>query len=239
MRKALLLSVLVGSVVSAAVAGALPSMQPPVPAQPTAMTRTAPAANVEFRYVTNGDGNKARYRVRERLVGKELDNDAVGETPRVQGMISLDKQNKVLANESGFTADVSLLKSDEARRDRYVKNRILLLDSFPTTTFRATDVRGLNTLPKSGRVTFTLLGELTVKGVTRPSTWTVTATVAGDKLTGQAVTRFTFKEFGLLQPKVPVLLSVVDTIGLEYDFVMQREQVATPAPVKNGVKKKR
>lgn len=238
MRKALSLSVLVGSVVSAMVAGTVSATgQPPVTAQPAAMARPAPGPNVAYRYVTSGDGNKARYRVRERLVGKELDNDAVGETPRVQGMISLDMQHRVLAGESGFTADVSLLKSDEARRDRYVRNRILRLDSFPTTTFRATEVRGLTTLPASGTTSFTLLGDLTVKGVTRPSSWTVTATVTGDRLVGQAVTRFTFKEFGILQPRVPVLLSVVDTIQLEYDFAMQREQVAKGTPAKAAKKK--
>lgn len=194
--------------------------------QPGPTATAAPA--IEVRFTAVGDGNKARYRVRERLVGKELDNDAIGETPSVKGTIALDKQNRVIASASGFTADVSLLKSDEARRDRYVRNRILKLDSFPTTTFRATEVRGLATLPKTGVATFTLLGDLTVKGVTRPSSWTITATVDGDRLTGQAVTRFTFKDFGLLQPRVPVLLSVVDTIALEYDFVMQREQVAKP-----------
>lgn len=233
MRNAL--PVVVGTLLSATVAGVLSATQPPVTPASSAVNRPAPSPNVSVRYVTTGEGNKARYRVRERLVGKELDNDAVGETPRVQGMISLDRQNAVLPLESGFTADVSVLKSDEARRDRYVKNRILLLDSFPTTTFRATAVRGLATLPASGSTTFTLLGDLTVKGVTRPSTWTVTATVTGDQLTGQAVTRFTFKEFGLLQPRVPVLLSVVDTIQLEYDFVMQKD--AKPAPAKASRRK--
>jgi hypothetical protein len=56
--------------------------------------------------------------------------------------------------------------------------------------------------------------------------------VSGDQMTGQAVTKFTFKEFGILQPKVPVLLSVADTITLEYDFAMRREPVAVAAPVK-------
>ena len=42
------------------------------------------------RFTTAGDGNLARYRVRERLVGKDLDNDAVGETPKVTGTIALD-----------------------------------------------------------------------------------------------------------------------------------------------------
>jgi polyisoprenoid-binding protein YceI len=237
MRKKVSLAVLIGTMMSTTLAGAI---QPPVKtttktpvkaaAPSSAEPKTSSAADV--RFTTAGDGNKARYRVRERLVGKELDNDAIGETPKVSGTIALDNQGRVIATESGFTANVSLLKSDEPRRDRYVRNRILLLDSFPVTTFRATEVRGLAAVPKSGQTTFQLIGDLTVKGVTRTSLWTVTATVNGEQLTGQAVTRFTFKEFGLLQPRVPVLMSVADTIALEYDFVMQREQVVPAVPAK-------
>ena len=35
---------------------------------------------------------------------------------------------------------------------------------------------------------------------------------------GTATTSFTFKDFGIPQPRVPVVLSVADTIRLEYDF---------------------
>jgi polyisoprenoid-binding protein YceI len=85
-----------------------------------------------------------------------------------------------------------------------------------------TGVRGLPApLPASGRLQFQLLGDLTVKGVTRPTTWTVNAEVSGGKLTGRAATAFTFTDFRLEQPKVRVVLSVNDTIRLEYDFAMQ------------------
>jgi polyisoprenoid-binding protein YceI len=106
-----------------------------------------------------------------------------------------------------------------------VRNRILVTDSFPTTTFQATLVRGLPVpLPTNGPTVFDLVGNLTVKGVTRPATWRVTATVDGDQLTGRAVTRFTFADFRLLQPKVSILLGVADTIALEYDFAMTRRR---------------
>jgi hypothetical protein len=38
------------------------------------------------------------------------------------------------------------------------------------------------------------------------------------------VTRFTFADFRLLQPKVSILLGVADTIALEYDFAMTRRR---------------
>lgn len=181
------------------------------------------AVQAPVRYETGPAGNAARYRVRERLAGKTLDNDAVGETTQVSGTLVLDAGGQVVADSSRFSATVAGLTSDEKRRDRYVRNRILVTDSFPTTTFQATAVRGLPaSLPTSGTVTFDLVGNLTVKGVTRPATWQVTATVQGDQLTARAVTRFTFADFRLLQPKVSILLGVADTIALEYDVAMRR-----------------
>ena len=116
------------------------------------------------------------------------------------------------------------LKSDQSRRDNYVRNRLLATDSFPTTRFAITSVRGLpSPLPTSGKVQFQLLGDLTVKGVTRPTTWSVSADVSGDRLTGKASTLFTFAQFQLTQPKVRIVLSVNDTIRLEYDFAMQKQ----------------
>ena len=203
---------------------------------PRIATAAAPATNrlvpaplpgsqqVAVRYVASGPGNKARYRVRERLLGKELDNDAVGETSTITGSIALDAQGAVVRTGSGFSVEMAGLKSDQSRRDNYVRNRLLATDSFPTTRFAITSVRGLpSPLPTSGKVQFQLLGDLTVKGVTRPTTWNVAAEVKGDQLTGTAGTIFTFEQFRLTQPKVRIVLSVNDTIRLEYDFAMRKQ----------------
>ena len=179
-----------------------------------------------WRFVVEGAGNKARYRVRERLAGKELDNDAIGETPRVAGAIVLDDKGKVITSESFFTAQVDSLVSDQSRRDNYVRRRVLTVDSFPTTTLRITEVRGLpSPLPKNGgEAKFQIVGDLTVRGVTKPTTWNVSAVLKGDQLTGTAATRFTFSDFNIPQPRVPMVLSLSDSIGLEYDFSMMRKK---------------
>lgn len=191
---------------------------------PDRVTPASEPQQVAVRFVASGPGNKARYRVRERLMGKERDNDAVGETSSITGSIALDAQGAVVRTGSGFSVEMAGLKSDKSRRDTYVRNRLLGTDSFPTTRFAITSVRGLpSPLPTSGRVQFQLLGDLTVKGVTRPTTWNVAAQVNGDQLTGTAGTTFTFEQFRLAQPKVSVVLSVNDTIRLEYDFAMQKQ----------------
>ncbi|HEX7023540.1 MAG TPA: YceI family protein [Gemmatimonadales bacterium] len=185
----------------------------------------APSAR-EVRLEVASTGNEARYRVREQLAGFDLPNDAIGRSSGVSGALVLDEKGGVVPGPSRIVVNVAELRSDRDRRDGYVRRRILESDSFPTATLAPTVIRGLPwPLPASGQAPLTLAGDLTVKGVTRPTTWNVTANFVGDTISGTAATAFTFADFGLDQPRVPIVLSVGDTIRLEYDFRLVR----TPA----------
>ena len=178
-----------------------------------------------LQLVTTPDGNAVRYRVREQLVGVELPNDAVGETSDVSGGITFDAAGSVIASASSFQVNAATLRSDKDRRDGYVRGRLLQASEHPTVELTPTAIEGLALpLPTSGSRTFQLRGDLTVRGVTRPTTWQVNATFDGSKVTGSAATTFTFAEFGLTQPRVPVVLSVADTITLEYDFSLAQRR---------------
>ncbi len=175
------------------------------------------------RFVMTATGNLARYRVRERLVGKELDNDAVGQTTNITGSVVISDAGAVVAEDSKITVDLTTLVSDSQRRDRYVRTRILSTDSFPSASLAVTSVTGLQTpLPTAGNLSFQLQGILSLRGVSRPTVWNVTAVAGGNSFTGRATTKFTFRDFKLNQPKVPVVLSVADSITLEYNFSIQR-----------------
>jgi polyisoprenoid-binding protein YceI len=199
-----------------------------------ASTATQSAARAEspatsaaaFRFVTEPAGTSARYRIREQLVGVDLPNDAVGETSGVTGVIATDAKGNLIPAESKFTVDVSALKSDKDRRDGFVKRRVLETDQYPTVTLVPTAVKGVSfPLPTSGARTFEILGDLTVRGQTRPTTWKVDAQFQPGRMTGKASTAFTFADFAIDQPRVPVVLSVADTIKLELDFSMVQEAV--------------
>lgn len=185
-------------------------------------------ARAALHLVVGQGKNEARYRVRERLMGRDLDNDAVGVTSEVTGGIALDSAGAIIPSLSRFVVQTANFASDAARRDGYVRGRLLEATQHPTVTFVPTAVRGLPAAAATSRAatlyTFQLVGDLTVKGVTRPATWSVTARRAGTGVTGSAATAFTFGDFGLTQPRVPVVLSVADTIRLEYDFTL------APAP---------
>jgi polyisoprenoid-binding protein YceI len=173
----------------------------------------------QTRYELTPAGNEARYRVREQLAGINFPSDAVGATSAISGAIVLDATGKVVPAESKIVVDITGLKSDQERRDGYVRGRTLQAAQFPKVELAVKEAQGLKyPLPPSGELKFQLLGDLTVHGVTKPSIWLVTATPKDGGLAGTATTSFQFAEFGLTKPRVMSVLSVDDLIKLEYTF---------------------
>lgn len=188
---------------------ALALVAPPAVAQATAGVRLVLAT----------EGNEARYQVREQLAGVGFPNDAIGATSAILGALVLDATGAVVADGSRFVVDLATLVSDRQRRDRYIKNRTLETEQYPTIEFKPTEQRGLPwPLPSNGVFDFQLVGSLTLHGTTRDATWAVHAEATGDGFSGTATTSFTFEDFGMDRPRVAVVLSVEDTIKLEYDF---------------------
>ncbi len=174
-------------------------------------------------YVVVSAESEARYRVREQLAGVDLPSDAVGRTRAITGALVLE-EGQVVSEASRFQVDLRTLTSDQARRDNFIRRNTLQADRYPYAVFVPREVRGLpSPLPTSGEHGFQLIGDLTIREVTRPVTWEVRARVEGDRVIAQARTRFTFADFNLEPPRVPVVLSVDETIRLEVDLVLQRQ----------------
>jgi polyisoprenoid-binding protein YceI len=176
-----------------------------------------------LRYTVVAERSEARYRVREQLAGLSLPNDAVGSTRAVEGGVALDAQGRALPGDSRFTVDLRTLRSDEPRRDNYIRRNTLETDRYPTVVFVPTEIRGLRLpLPPTGTASFELVGDLTVRDATRRTTWSATATFSGDDVSVRAATTFRFEDVGLRIPRVAVVLSVEDQIRLEADVVLRR-----------------
>jgi polyisoprenoid-binding protein YceI len=173
------------------------------------------------RWTVAEEGNEARYRVREQLARVNLPSDAVGVTQDVQGALALDAQGRVVAGQSRFVIDMVSLKSDSDRRDNYVRRNTLQTDAHPSVVFVPTELRNLpHPLPASGALRFQMVGNLTIREVTKPVVWDVEATVANGRISGDAKTQFTFADFDMTKPRVASVLSVDDDIRLEYSFVL-------------------
>lgn len=183
------------------------------------MVMTAAPATAQTHWTVAPEGNEARYLVREQLAGFEFPNDAVGVTSAITGGITIGADGAVTVEGSRIEIELASLKSDQDRRDNYLRRNTLETETYPRAVFVPTAIRGLS-LPAngSGEATFELVGDLTVKEVTRPVTWTVTAQYGEGTISGKAATQFTFDDMGLTKPRLARLLSVADEIRLEYDF---------------------
>ena len=198
-----------------------PSASELAPAQdPTPDPTEAPAPSAGGGLtVAIGDGTVARYVIGEQLANRDLPNDAIGETSNVSGSIAFDADGNVVPETSALVVDVSTLESDSGRRDNYLRGNSLQTGAYPEARLAVNEVAGLPwPLPDSGEATFTLIGDFTVRDVTKEVKWEVTAQF-GPEITGQAVSVFTFDYFELSKPRLAFILSLDDEIRLEIDFV--------------------
>jgi polyisoprenoid-binding protein YceI len=188
-----------------------------------ARTAYAQSAGASIRYQVVAERSEARYLVREQLAGLSFPNDAVGTTSAVEGSLALDARGRVLPSDSRFSVDLRTLRSDEARRDNYLRRNTLETDPYPHAVFVPTEARGLPVpLPQSGTVSFDLVGDLTIRDATRRITWEAAATVNGQEVSIRARTAFRFADFALRVPRVSSVLSVEDNIRLEIDLLLRR-----------------
>lgn len=163
---------------------------------------------------------EARYRVQEQLARLNLPNDAVGVTNAIDGMIIFNTEGTVVPEDSKITIDASTLKSDSDRRDDFIRKDGLQTKQFPMIDFVIKETPGLAwPLPNSGDGLFKLVGDLTIRDVTKEITWSVSGTFTADRVQGMAETSFTFSDFEMNKPSKRFILSVDDLIRLELAFV--------------------
>ena len=167
---------------------------------------------------------KARYLVREQLARLDFPNDAVGQTNDVSGNIVFGKDGSVKSESSRIIVDLSTLKSDEPRRDRYLSRNSLETSKYPEASFIIEEVQGMKwPIEKNiGLVELQLIGQMTVHGVSKSLIWTVEGNILDeDTMQGTAKTEFQFSYFDITIPRLAFILSVEDRIRLEFDFIAE------------------
>ena len=210
-----LLAVGCGATASTQVPTGLPPRPTSLPAILTGENKPSGIVTVELR-----DETVARYLVREQLARLDFPNDAVGETSDVVGLIIFNPDGEIDSDASKITVNLRTLRSDKNRRDRFLRTRSLESDAFPTAEFVVKELPGLEwPLPKEGKASFQIIGDMTVHGFTRPITWEATAQFSEDSFSGVAKTSFTFDDFDIDVPKVRIVLSVEETMRFELDFL--------------------
>jgi polyisoprenoid-binding protein YceI len=213
----------IGAGLLVAACGTSPTISIPSATETATSAATASAATTTASATswTLTDASKASIRVREQLVGVSLPSDAVLTATGVKGSFALNADG-TFASGSKITVDLTTLSSDERDRDNFIKRDTLQVSQFPTAEFVPTKTSGL-TLPlaTSGTFTFTLTGNITIKGKTKEVTFDVAAKRDGSDLTATAIANpsWKFGDFGMTAPSVPFrVLSVTDEIRATIDI---------------------
>ena len=186
-------------------------------------------------YVIVPEESSASYIADEEFFGLALGKygipaglaDTVGTTNAIEGQFQLnwDDLNAPLG-ENTFTVDLSTLKSNQSLRDEWIRDNEAgpQFGTNPDATFVAESLEGAPTSYTPGEeVSFQMVGQMTVRGVTKPATFDVTAKLEGDTITGTATAALKLTDFEITPPDFANTLTVADDFQVEVQFTA-REQ---------------
>lgn len=163
-------------------------------------------------------GSFVGYRVREELAGVGA-TEAVGRTPDVTGSVTVTDG---VVTAASFTADLTTLRSDDGRRDGQLRTQALETGRFPEASFALTAPFEIGAIAGGETVSGSLLGDLTLHGVTRSVALEYQARLADGIVTVVASTEIVFSDFGIAQPRAMIVLSVADRGTLELQLHLAR-----------------
>ncbi len=185
--------------------------------------------------------SRAVYEVKEEFFADALSKlginagkaDVEGSTQEISGQLelNLDDLSAPLGSNS-FTVQMNTLETNQRSRDNWIRTDSggPNFNQYPEATFVANAIEGAPaTYSEGDEVSFKLLGDLTVRGVTKPVTFDVTAALNGDTLTGVARTNALISDFGIEPPSFVNTLTVADELGIRVEFTARarsRQQIS-------------
>ena len=229
----------------------VPAAEAPAPAEPTATTAapaltTAPvaaapapaapapanaAAGMRAFVIVPGEST-ASYLVDEEFFVAALSKYNIsavkkvtmGSTKEVAGSLALDLGAAQPLGENRFTVDLPSLTSDQSLRDGWIRDNALESKKFPEAVFVATSITGAPESYTDGEeVSFQLVGELTVRSISLPVTFDVTATLSGDTIRGVAEAKVKLSDFGITPPNFANTLVVDDLFTIRIELTAKEE----------------
>jgi polyisoprenoid-binding protein YceI len=190
------------------------------PVTEAAEPETVPDANsspVIFEIVQAD--SEARFLINEVLNGSP--KTVVGVTDQVAGEIAIFVDDPTRSQIGTILVNARTLVTDNEFRNRAIKNRILQTDDFEFVTFTPTEIVGLpGDVTIGAAFSFQIVGDLTVRDVTKQVTFDATVTpISKTQLEGLASTTILYPEFNLTIPEARAVASVEDEVILEIAFV--------------------
>jgi polyisoprenoid-binding protein YceI len=165
--------------------------------------------------------SEVRFFIYEELNGQP--KTVVGTSSQVAGEAAIALDDLSMVQPGTIQVNARTFVTDDDRRNQAIRNRILHTDLFEFITFVPTSITGLAGSAVSGQtISFSVLGDLTIRSETRPASFDVTAQVeTNGRISGSASAEVRRSDFNLIVPSVPFVANVGETVTLEIDFVME------------------
>jgi polyisoprenoid-binding protein YceI len=204
----------------------------PAPAEESvAATDTALSGQRTFAIVPAE--SKASYIVDEEFFGGALAKygmaagiqDTVGSTQAILGQFQLNFDDlSAPLGDNRFQVDLSTLESDQSLRDGWIRDNGPSFGQYPDAVFVADRLENAPTEYTEGEeVNFQMSGDITIREITQPATFDVTARLEGDTVTGTALAGLRMSDFGIGEISFANTLAVADEFQVQIDFVARAE----------------
>lgn len=212
-----------GAVVEAATEE--PEREAPAEATATPVVETAASGDVTARalYRISQEDSQVRFLIDEVFSG--LPNTVIATTRRVAGDIIVDFANPPASQLGTIAINARTFRTDQEFRDDSIRGHILETDTHEFINFVPTALQGLPAEPVStgSTVEFQIVGDLTVKGVTRSITFDATVTLSDEaRIEGLARAQVVYQDFDITIRTPPLVTEVKDEVILEIEFVALR-----------------
>ncbi len=209
---------------------------PPATATPTATAAATPAPTPAAAAEAAADGGVPTSAVLYRIVPEESEvrfeideilrgapTLVVGTTNQVAGDFIIDFADLGASQLGAIRINVRTLRTDEERRDRAIRSRILesASDQYEFTTLETVRLEGLPETIEIGQpATFQIVTNLTIRDITHEVIFDAELTVVDpDRVEGTAVTTILRGDYNLTIPSVPFVASVDEDVLLGITFV--------------------
>ncbi len=167
------------------------------------------------------EASSATFRLDEELRGSPT--TVVGTSGIVLGRLEIDRDDLSTSQIGEILINARDFETDSGLRNRAVRGPILDTDAFEFISFAPATIEGLDGAASVGdELSFTVSGDLTIRDITQPVTFDVTATLTSEQaIEGTASTVVERGPFELVIPSVPSVANVSEEVQLMFDFVAE------------------
>ena len=209
-----------------------PEPEPTVESRPEATSLPEAEAQSDARiFAVVPELSTVSYFAQEEFFGRAINTHApftraLAQTSVISGTLALiaDESNTLTDVSGQIEVDLRTLTSDDARRDRRIRDQYLESNRYPLAVFTPTAVQLFSPGYEESRpATFKLLGDLTVREITQPAVFDVTATLQDGTLRGTATTVVRMTDYGFNPPNLMDFVVVQDPVEITVTLTAQEQ----------------